>query len=57
MNTTRLAQARRLFFHDMVPPKTARHNARQWVRSLRVLGPKWVGLARRPAKLQTQEVA
>lgn len=42
MNTTRLQQARRLFFHDLVDPRTARHNARQWVRSLRALGDRWL---------------
>lgn len=52
MNTTRLRQARRLFFHDLVSSRTARHNARQWVRSIRNLGDRWllaqpVNLARR----------
>lgn len=42
MNTTRLQQARRLFFHDLVDPRTARHNARQWARSLRTLGDRWL---------------
>lgn len=42
MPTTRLTQARRLFFHDLVDPRTARHNARQWARSLRALGPRWL---------------
>jgi len=37
MNTTRLQQARRLFFHDMVEAKTARHNARMWARSVKCL--------------------
>lgn len=41
MNTTRLKQARRMFFHDLVEPKTARHNARMWARSVRFLGAKW----------------
>jgi hypothetical protein len=37
MNTTRLSQARRLFFHDMVDAKTARHNARMWARAVKYL--------------------
>lgn len=41
MNTIRLSQARRLFNNDMVPPRTVRHNIRQWARSLRLLGDKW----------------
>lgn len=42
MNTARLRQARRLFCHDLVPPKQARHNIRAWARSLRGLGNKWL---------------
>ena len=42
MKTTRLKQARRLFFHETVPTSTARHNARQWARSLRYLGDRWL---------------
>lgn len=42
MNTTRLKQARRLFFHDMAPVGVSRHNARQWARSLRRLGERWL---------------
>lgn len=45
MNTHYLTLARRLWIHDMVPPHTARHNIRQWVRSVRTLGTKWRGLA------------
>lgn len=41
MNTTRLKQARRLFQHDGVPMQQARHNMRQWARSVRMLGPRW----------------
>ena len=37
MNTTRLKQARRLFVHQDVDQSTARHNIRQWVRSLSFL--------------------
>lgn len=42
MNTTRLIQARRLFFVDGAPRSTCRHNIRQWVRSVRMLGDKWL---------------
>jgi hypothetical protein len=38
MNTTRLKQARRLYVHQDVDMSTARHNIRQWVRSVRFLG-------------------
>jgi hypothetical protein len=37
MNTTRLKQARRLFVHQDVDASTARHNIRQWARSLAFL--------------------
>ncbi len=50
MNTTRLKQARRLFNNDMVPPSIVRHNIRQWARSLRALGDKW--LYANPRRLQ-----
>ncbi|MFT8251809.1 hypothetical protein [Salmonella enterica] len=50
MNTTRLKQARRLFNNDMAPPSTVRHNIRQWARSLRALGDKW--LYANPRRLQ-----
>jgi hypothetical protein len=42
MNTTRLKQARRLYVHQDVDMSTARHNIRQWVRSVRMLGDKWL---------------
>lgn len=48
MNTTRLSQARRLFFCDGVPASTARHNARQWTRSVRFLGARWHVLQQQP---------
>jgi hypothetical protein len=38
MNTKLLKHVRTLFVHDMVPPHTARHNMRQWVKSVRMLG-------------------
>ena len=44
MDTTRLKQGRRLFCHDLAPVKIQRHNLRQWVASLRKLGPRWRGL-------------
>lgn len=44
MNTVRLQQARRLFASPFVPRHVNRCNARAWVRSLKYLGPKWVGL-------------
>lgn len=50
MNTVRLSQARRLFNNDTVPPRTVRHNIRQWARSLRLLGDKW--LYANPRRLQ-----
>jgi hypothetical protein len=40
MNTTVLKHIRSLFVHEMVPMSTARHNMRQWVRSVRRLGDK-----------------
>ena len=42
MNTTRLQQARRLFFHDLVDNRTARHNARMWARSIKQLQDRWL---------------
>ena len=42
MNTSMLRRARRHFFHPLAPRHVARHNARQWVRSLRMLGDKWL---------------
>ncbi len=52
MNTTMLKHVRTLFVHDMVPPHTARHNMRQWVRSVRLLGDKHL-LAAKVAKKET----
>lgn len=42
MNTTMLRLARKNFCHDMAPINTQRHNIRAWVRSLRILGDKWL---------------
>lgn len=50
MNTTMLKHVRTLFVHDMVPTHTARHNMRQWVRSVRRLGDKHLLAAKVPRK-------
>jgi len=42
MNTRMLSLARRHFCHAAAPISTQRHNIRQWVRSLRMLGDKWL---------------
>lgn len=42
MNTTRLQQARKLFQHRDAEPRVVRHNIRQWARSVRFLGDKWL---------------
>ena len=42
MNTRMLSLARRHFCHAGAPVSTQRHNIRQWVRSLRMLGDKWL---------------
>lgn len=44
MNTRFLTMARRLFCSEWVAPEVNRANARKWVRSVRMLGPKWRGL-------------
>ena len=49
MNTDILKHVRTLFIHEMVPTSTARHNMRQWVRSVRRLGDKHL-LANKVAK-------
>lgn len=51
MNTTRLAQARRLFNSPFAPREINRSNQRKWARSIRLLGDKW--LYARPLDLQT----
>ena len=50
MNTTMLKHVRTLFVHDMVPTSTARHNMRQWVRSVRMLGDKHLLAVKVPKK-------
>lgn len=42
MNTTMLRLARKNFCHELAPLSTQRHNIRAWVRSLRILGDKWL---------------
>ena len=42
MNTTRLAQARRLFNSPFAPREVNRANQRKWARSIRLLGDKWL---------------
>lgn len=42
MNTTQLSRVRRLFFRPDIPASTSRHNARQWARSVRSLGQRWL---------------
>lgn len=53
MNTRLLKHVRTLFVHDMVPTSTARHNMRQWVRSVRMLGDNHL-LAAKVAKKETE---
>ena len=50
MNTKLLKHVRTLFVHDMVPTSTARHNMRQWVRSVRFLGDKHLLAIKVPKK-------
>jgi hypothetical protein len=42
MNTRLLRRVRQHFVHDMAPRHTQRHNIAAWVRSVRMLGDKWV---------------
>lgn len=42
MNTKMLVKARQLFSVDYVPPEINRANQRKWVRSIRILGDKWL---------------
>ena len=42
MNTQRLRQVRELFSQYDAPRNTVRHYQRQWVRSVRHLGDKWL---------------
>lgn len=51
MNTAHLKRVRKLFWHPDVPASTSRHNARQWVRSVRYLGDNWL-LAKKVERVQ-----
>ena len=42
MNTSMLRRVRRHFAHSMAPAHVQRHNMRAWVRSVRMLGDKWL---------------
>ena len=42
MNTDMLRLARRLYNVDYVPRETNRANQRKWVRSVRLLGNRWL---------------
>ena len=42
MNTTFLTRVRGLYCVDGVPVSTQRHNIREWIKSIRFLGDKWL---------------
>lgn len=44
MRSTRelVQMANRLFYVDYIPPHIRRHNRRQWLRSVQLLGSKWL---------------
>ena len=42
MNTAFLTRVRGLYCIDGVPVSTQRHNMREWVKSIRFLGDKWL---------------
>lgn len=42
MNTAALIRVRQLFCIDGVPAHIQRHNCKQWVKSIRYLGDKWL---------------
>ena len=42
MNTAFLTRVRGLYCVDGVPVSTQRHNMREWVKSIRFLGDKWL---------------
>ena len=42
MNITLLTKVRQLFNVDYVPISTNRHNQRQYIKALRILGDKWL---------------
>jgi hypothetical protein len=51
MNTQALIKVRQLFCVEGVPTNVQRHNCRQWVKSIRHLGDKWL-LAKPVGKTQ-----
>jgi hypothetical protein len=53
MNIQALRHVRQLFNVDYVPRHVNRHNQRQWVKSIRFLGDRWL-LAKPVEKKQTQ---
>lgn len=42
MKTAALKRVRELFAVDYIPKHTQRHNQKQWVRSVRQLGDRWL---------------
>lgn len=42
MNIQALTAVRKMYNVDYVPASTNRHNQRQWVRALRILGSNWL---------------
>ena len=50
MNTSMLTRVRKLFNNGLVAPKINRHNQRQWVKSVRHLGAKWLLAQHQPKK-------
>ncbi len=42
MNTQALTKVRQLFYVNGVPAHVQRHNCRQWIKSIRYLGDKWL---------------
>jgi len=42
MNITLLTKVRKLFNTEYVPNSTNRHNQRQYIKALRILGDKWL---------------
>ena len=53
MKTKALKMVREMFAVDYVPRHTQRHNQRQWVKSVRQLGDRW--LVARPLALKRRE--
>ena len=55
MDATMLRRARKLWTADFMPPEVNRANQRKWIRSIRMLGSKWL-LAEYVQKLDTKGV-